>query len=273
MTTQKPPPSRIPAEQLAEYKSWNLPVIGDNGRVLSSAEKEAKDRAAAQRRREKESIENVNLPLGRKGGMTASDMQEIFDAAEKEGFAQGHREGIEKGRAEGYEAGRQQGLMEMRQQLVAEQMRFQKIAQALLQPLQEQDQVLEKMLVNTICILTESVVQRELLTDSSHIVYLVQTAVAALPVGSKNLRISLHPDDLAVVEAYAEEQHLEWKFIGDIRLQPGGCRVETLESRVDFSVAQRLQVLLEQFVNKQLADGEEPLADDVEQGSQSHVTP
>lgn len=255
--TQKQPPNRIPAEDQTEYQAWRLPIIDDNGRVLSSAEKEKRDRELTQRQREKESIENVNLPHARKGGMTAHDMQEIFDTAEKEGFAQGHQEGLEKGRAEGYEAGQQQGLMEMRQQLVTEQLRFQKLVQALSQPMHDQDHDIESLLVETICTLTRSLVQRELLTDSSQIVSLVKAAVTALPIGSKNLRIVLNPDDLAAVETYATDQQLDWKFFGDVSLQSGGCRVETAESRVDFSVERRLNVLLEQFVNKQLADADE----------------
>lgn len=164
--------------------------------------------------------------------------------------------------AEGYEAGQQKGLMEMRQQLVAEQQRFQKLAQALLDPVAEQDNDLEKLLLDVICTLSESVVQRELMTDSSHIISLVKTAVDALPVGSKNLRVCLNPDDLAAVETYAEEQQLNWQFIGDQQLAPGGCRIETSESRVDFSVEKRLKTLLTQFVNKQLTDGSGESEDD-----------
>jgi flagellar assembly protein FliH len=262
--THEQPPKRIPAEEMKAYKAWKIPLIDDNGRVLSSAEKEAKERRAAQLKRDKETIEDVNLPLTARAGMSAQEMQKIFDDAEKDGFAQGHKEGLEKGRAEGYEAGQQQGLMEMRQQLVAEQMRFQKLAQALLNPMQEQDGDIEKMLLDIICTLTESVVQREIITDSSQIVSLVKTAVAALPVGSKNLRVCLNPDDLAAVESYAEEQQLEWTFRGDVSLEPGGCRVETAESRVDFSVAQRLQTVLEQFVNKQFGNGEDGEENDEE---------
>lgn len=250
------PPNRIPAEDVADYKTWSLPVIDNNGQVLSSAEKEANDQRLAEQKREQESIENVELPLNRKAGMTAQDMQEIFDEAERAGFAQGHQEGSEKGRAEGYEAGQQQGLMEMRQQLVAEQQRFQKLTQALLHPLQEQDSALETMLLETICTLTRSVVERELITDSSQIVSLVKAAVAALPVGSKHLRIKLNPDDLAAVERYAQEQQLDWAFLADASIQAGGCLVETADSRVNFTVDERLKNLLDQFVNKQLGDSE-----------------
>src|SRR5690554_3462099 len=252
-------PNRIPAEEAGSFQTWHLPPVGAKGAVLPSAEKEAKEIEAEALQQSAESVEDIELPPGVPNtGMTAQEMQEIFDEAERDGFAQGHKDGYEKGMtegmAEGYEAGQQKGLMEMRQQLVAEQQRFQKLAEALLQPLRAQDDDLEKMLLDIVCTLTQSVVQRELTTDSSHIVELVKAAVEALPVGSSNLRICLNPDDLAAVETYAKEQQLEWRFFGDAQLSPGGCRVEAPNSRVDFSVANRLKSVLEQFVNKQLTD-------------------
>lgn len=257
--TTKSLPGRIAAEDLGEVTSWMLPPVDDTGRVLSSAEKEARVRREKLLRNGKEKIETVEIPEQQKTGMTAQELQEIFDAAEKDGFTQGHTEGFEKGKSEGYEAGRQQGLMEMRAHLTLEQQRFQSLANALINPLTAQDNDIEHMLLDVICSLTQSVIQRELLTDSSHILELVKTAVDALPVGSKNIRISLNPDDLVVVETYANEQQLDWKFFGDTQLQPGGCKVETPESRVDFSVSQRLQTVLEQFLTGQLAqtDGED----------------
>ncbi|MFO1388009.1 flagellar assembly protein FliH [Cellvibrio sp.] len=257
--TTKSMPGRIPSEELGEVKSWMLPPVDDTGRILSSAEKEARMRREKLLQQGKEKIETVEIPPQQKTGMTAQEMQDIFDAAEKDGFAQGHAAGFEQGKNEGYEAGRQQGLMEMRAHLTLEQQRFQHLANSLLNPLTAQDNDIEHMLLDVICSLTQSVIQRELVTDSSHILELVKTAVEALPVGSKNIRISLNPEDLAVVETYASEQQLDWKFFADTQLQPGGCKVETPESRVDFSVSQRLQTVLEQFLTGQLAqvDAEE----------------
>ena len=252
--------NRIPAEVVESVTAWVIPPITDHGKILSSAEKEARERRERLLRREKETIETVEIPEPEEApqlGMTAEEMQAIFDEAEKDGFAQGHKEGFTKGNTEGYEAGRQQGLMEMRAQLVAEQQRFQKLANALLDPINDQDADVEHLLLDIICTLTQSVVQRELLTDSSHIVSLVRDAVDALPIGSKNIRVCLNPDDLAAVETYAADQQLAWGFFGDSELLPGGCRIETPESRVDFSVSSRLQTVLEQFISKQLASGED----------------
>jgi len=250
--------SRIPAETVENAATWVIPPMTDTGKILSSAEKEARERRERLLRHEKETIETVEIPepeVPPQLGMTAEEMQAIFDTAEKDGFEQGHKDGFSKGNAEGYEAGRQQGLMEMRAQLVAEQRRFHSLANALLDPVNMQDEDVEHLLLDVICTLTQSVVQRELQTDSSHIVSLVKNAVEVLPIGSKNIRVCLNPDDLTAVETYAAEQQLAWSFFGDNDLQPGGCRIETPESRVDFSVSSRLKTVLEQFITKQLASG------------------
>ncbi|MES2823866.1 MAG: flagellar assembly protein FliH [Pseudomonadota bacterium] len=260
-------PGRIPAEEVGDIRSWIIPPVTDTGRILSSAEKEAREHRDKLLRQGKETIENVDMPLpAGKPGMSAKHMQEIYDSIEKDGFKQGQQEGFQQGKAEGYEAGRQQGLIEMRAQLAIEQSHLQTFMQALLQPLAAQDDDLENMLLDIICSLTQSVVQRELLLDSGQILTLVNTAVAALPVGSKNIRICVNPDDLVKLQAYAESQQLAWTFVGDAYLQPGGCRVETHESRVDYSVSLRLKTVLEQFLTGQLAYGD---AEDSEESEDS----
>lgn len=256
--TEKKLTNRIPEEDVADFRRWNIPLIDNKGQVLPSAEREAAARRKAEQKQKGERVEDVDYKGGAAGGMSAAEMEKIFEQAEQEGFEQGRKTGYEKGLAEGYEAGQEQGLLEKRQELVAEQQRFQHLIQSLLEPLAEQEEDLEQMLLDTVCRLTESLVERELLTDSSHILALVKEAVAALPVGAKNLRLYLNPDDLALVETYAEEQQLDWQFLGDESLLPGGARVETSESRVDFSVANRLQALLEAFVNRQLTDDAAP---------------
>ena len=253
--TQKKLVNRIPAEDLEAYKSWVLPPIGgDSKRVLPSTQREAsKDRAEQQKRRG-EKVEDVDYQ-GKQSGLSADELQAIVDEAEQEGRERGYKAGFEQGRSEGYETGEKQGREEMRQKLAAEQQRFQHLVQSLRQPVEEQNQALEKLLLDTVCALTRSLVKRELFTDSGHILAEVKAAVAALPAGPEQIRLYLNPDDLALVEAYAEEQNLDWQFQGDEQLLPGGCRVETAQSQVDFSVEQQLAQQLEAFVNRQLGQG------------------
>jgi len=254
--TQKKLANRIPAEDLEAYKAWVLPPIGgDHKRVLPSAQREASERRAEQQKRRGEKVEDVDYQ-GKQSGLSAEALQSIVDEAEKEGRERGYQAGFEQGRSEGYEVGEKQGRDEMRQKLAAEQQRFQHLVQSLRQPLEEQDQALEKLLLDTVCALTSSLVKRELFTDSSHILAEVRAAVAALPAGPEQVRIFLNPDDLALVETYAEEQGLDWQFMGDEQLLPGGCRVETAQSQVDFSVEQQLAQQREAFVNRPLGQGD-----------------
>ena len=250
-------PNRIPSEELESVNSWLLPEIDADGNVLPSAEKEARDRELEQHRRETEVVEELDSEQLTLEPFTAQQLQEMTEAAEKEGYEQGHQEGYRDGQAEGYKVGQQQGAEEVRQQLLAEQQRLSQIADALLQPLAPQDEAIEQSLLDIVCTLARSVIKRELYTESNHILTLVQEAVAALPVGAKNLKVVLNPDDLALVESFAEERQKDWQFMGDAELLPGGCRIETSESLVDFSVENRMESLLQQFVNKQLAGADD----------------
>jgi len=264
MTEQKNP-NRLAAESIDAMQPWILPPVNDNGRVLSTVEKEARERKAALLRKSKESVQTIEMPEPSSPlkGMTAEELERIFADAEQDGFKKGHDEGFEKGRAEGYEAGQQQGSRDMRDKLTAEQIRFQTLANALLQPVDDQDNDLEQMILDIVCTLTQNVIQREMQSDSSSIVELVQTAVNALPIGAKNIRISLHPQDVELVEKYASDQQQDWKFLTDPKLIPGGCRVDTPESRIDFSVSNRLQSVLEQFLTGQLNQVDESEEDSI----------
>jgi flagellar assembly protein FliH len=176
------------AENVNNAVSWVLPPISDSGKVLSSAEKEAKDRREKLLKQSRETVEDVELKVRPKAGVSAKEMQDMFDSVEKDGFAQGQEAGFQQGKAEGYEAGRQQGLAEMQTQLAIEKQKYLQQITALMDPIKAQDDDLENMLLDVICTLTQSVIERELTLDSSQILQLVEKAVEVLPVGSKNIR-------------------------------------------------------------------------------------
>ena len=58
---EKKLPNRIAAEDVDEYRTWRVPLINDNGSVLPSAEKEARERKAQEMKRQGESIEDVEI--------------------------------------------------------------------------------------------------------------------------------------------------------------------------------------------------------------------
>lgn len=258
-------PNLIAAEHLENVSTWQLPSMDGSDNVLPSAEKELRDRA----NRADEVIEDIDdeesLELS---PITAEELQEITEAAEREGFEQGQKSGFETGEKAGYDAGYQAG-MEKAQAEASEVLERQvsqllQIAETLIEPIDQQQEQLEKTLLQFVTVMTEQVIERELIQDSSHILSCVKKAVAALPVGARDIQIILNPDDLALVEAYSEEFDKGWKFQGNNQLSPGGCLIETCESLVDFSVETKMKALFSQFLDRQLTDSS--LVDTAEAG-------
>ncbi len=242
MANSEAPANRIPAEELEEIRPWQLPEIDARGNIVASAEKEARERRA----RQAEVVEDVDAEQLQP--ITAESLQQITEAAEAEGRERGYREGLEKGAGEG----REQALQETRAQMQAAEQRLTRLFEALCEPLQAQDNALEQQLLAMVCHLTRGIVGRELHTDSSHILAIVERALAALPVGAGNITLYLNPDDLALVEAFAEQRRKDWQFVGEPGLLPGGCRLETRESLVDYAVETRMDTLLAQFLDQKL---------------------
>ncbi|MDO3385060.1 flagellar assembly protein FliH [Gilvimarinus sp. SDUM040013] len=248
MKDSKANPNRIPASQSETWESWTMPVIGDDGQVLNAQRRQALEGEA-------ESIEEVDVDaLAHMQSLTAEQLADIVKNAEEEGFAQGHAEGVKTGYDEGFKSGQQQGLLEMRQQLIAEQKTFQSIATSLFEPIEQQDDLLESLLLTSIERLARAVVMKELTTDRGDIVALVRKAVASLPTGREKITVHLNPDDLAIVQRYCEEHALEWRFHANPDIAAGGVKVITSDSTVDCSVERRLDEIIAAFKTQQNVD-------------------
>lgn len=233
---------RIPKEQLTAWERWELPLLDERGNQVVH-EQEVK-------------------PL------TAGDLEAIRQAAREDGFQEGrqagHQEGFENGRAEGHEAGYSVGEAEGREQgdqRAAEETRkavesradrLEHLLGELLLPIQRHEEELETVLVNLTTVLARAVVFRELSMDSSQIRQVVRKALAALPSTADNLRIHIHPDDLEPVREVAERLEVRPSIIEDDTVLPGGCRVESRHSLVDYTVEKRFQRAVQGMLEEQL---------------------
>lgn len=260
----------IASEDLDEVLTWQLPNMDGSGKVLSSAEKEARDVAA----RANEVIEDVeDVGDMAMSPITAEQLQAITEAAEKEGFEKGEKEGFEQGQKSGHEAGYREGTEKAEREASAllekQTSQLLQVAEALVNPIAEQQENIQNILLQYVTGLTRQVVERELIQDSAHILSVVKQAMMALPVGAEKITVFLNPDDLALVEAYSEENDKGWRFRGDSELLPGGCRIETRESLVDFSVESKLEAMFSQFLDRQLMDSTlEPVTGDNDQAEE-----
>ncbi|MFL0797354.1 MAG: hypothetical protein K6L73_07670 [Cellvibrionaceae bacterium] len=186
--------------------------------------------------------------------ITAEQLAEMTEAAEREGFLKGQQQGYEKGYAEGKEQGYSEGQRLAEEERVQQQsefddlkQRFMALAETLHAPIEEQDNKLELVMLKMVGDLTRKIVQRELQADSSQILTVVQKSLEALPVGAKNITLILNPDDMALVETWAEERGHQWGFRADTEMSPGGCRIQTPQSMVDFSVEKRAEDILQEL--------------------------
>jgi flagellar assembly protein FliH len=285
---KKSDPAIIPLEDSGEFSRWLLPEVQSRGGVITveksgaggrfrqvdqtrkrqppgAAKTVAPTAATADNhsRRAGEIVEDVDMS---EAGLqvqpfTAEQLQALTEAAEKEGFDKGFADGLGKGFEEGLKRGAAEGRREAMAkaeaeasaELSAELARLQQVAAQLLEPISTQNAQLEQVLLGMVCGLTRQLIGRELVADAGDILAVVRQALAALPVGAKQIRIFLNPDDLALVEAYAQEKYQDWQFFGDSTMLPGGCRLETGESLVDYTVETRMNALLEQVMTRQLA--------------------
>ncbi|MDX1817525.1 MAG: flagellar assembly protein FliH [Marinobacter sp.] len=239
---------RIPKEKLTAYERWELPLLDEKGNEVPREEER-----------------NVK-PL------TASDLKEIREAAREDGFREGretgyregHAEGFEQGRAEGRETGlsegreegRSTGLEETRKEVDAKLDRLEHLLAELLLPIRRHEDEIETALVNLTTVLARAVVYRELSIDSSQIQQVVRRALDSLPSTADAVRIHIHPDDSELVEEVAGRLDTPASVVEDETVLPGGCRVETRHSLVDFTVEKRFQRAVQDMLDRQLGEGE-----------------
>jgi len=162
--------------------------------------------------------------------LTARQLEEIQKQARQEGFEQGLREGREAGLKE------LQGRARVLEQML----------QALDRPFVQLDETVEQQLAQLAMLVARQLVRRELKTEPEQVIAVVREALAALPVAARNIRLSLHPDDAALVrEALSIGQEGQQIQVVDDPVQTrGGCRVLTDTSQIDASVETRLNALI-----------------------------
>jgi len=239
-----------PKEEMTAWERWELPLLDEHG---NEVEQEAEVKP-----------------------MTAGEMEEIHKAAHedglKEGRDEGYKNGLEQGRADGHkegfasgqEEGRAQGRTEAvestRQEVAARMDRLEHLMGELLLPIKRHEEELETVLVNLTTALARAVVYRELSLDSSQIRQVVRQALSALPSTAENLRIYVHPDDLEPVQEVAEKLEAAPRIIEDDTLLPGGCKIESRHSLVDYTVEKRFQRTVQSMLEEQLGDAVDPAA-------------
>ncbi len=164
------------------------------------------------------------------GYLTAGRLQALQKQAYDEAFA--------IGRAEGLRAGQNEAAIRTG--------RLEQILNALAQPFDELDEIVEQQLVELAMAVVRQLFRREIRLEPTHIIGVVRDAIRLLPVASRSVRLHLHPDDAALVRETLSPAEGEpaWAVVEDPLITRGGCTVSAENSRIDATAESRLQALI-----------------------------
>ncbi|PCK06340.1 MAG: hypothetical protein COA42_17310 [Alteromonadaceae bacterium] len=276
----KPPKldkNRIPSDSLTERSPvarWDLPPMDDQDVVIktiknqrqianrdardarlkrrgSSINEQKKQQAAAAIAAEEPVEELIEDYKGRVKAkpLTAEALAGMVDEAQKEGFEAGHQEGYAEGntegRSQGLKQGQDQAYKETKAMLDEQGARLKSIADTLMSPLHGQEQALENMLVDMAVQMAQQIISTEIRYSPQYLYGIVKRTLDALPVGAKNITVSLNNDDAALLEAYSPQDQRNWQIRVDPALSNGSCRVDTDDSLVEFDVVRQINDYIE----------------------------
>jgi flagellar assembly protein FliH len=170
--------------------------------------------------------------------LTAAQVESMQARAYEEATRDGYRDGFERGNEEG----KAKALAEQR----ALTGRLEAILDHLAAPLRAVDEAVEDALVAVATAVVKQLVRREIKTDPGQVVAAVRAAVGALPIGTNEVRLFLHPQDADLVRQGLplEGDRPEWMLVEDPAMTRGGCRVVSGASRVDATVENRLAIAI-----------------------------
>lgn len=211
----------IPAEA-ARAEKWAPPSVNDDGAGFfrhEDRQTEAPD---------DEEVENPGIP-------TAEEIERWRAEAQQEGHEQGYREGYAQGEAEA-----RRELEEKARQLEA-------LIEFLEAPLQFLDEEVEKQLSLLAVTLAQQLVRREIRAEPGEIIGLIREAIKLLPGNSRHIRITLHPEDAALLRNTlsldGDGDGPAWQLIEDPMITRGGCEIQSDQSVINLTLETRLQAL------------------------------
>ncbi len=251
------------SEELDAFEKWEMPdLTGISLRSLGRDKISDEIVGPVEDEEEEEVVEELELPTQEEIDSIKQDAYDQAYAKGKEqgtldGLNQGREEGFLKGKAEGYEAGLQQGHQEGLQQgqreIDAALAQLHNVLALLHEPIEQQSEELEQVLYDLLSRLVRLMTRQELQQDSAVVLDIIRESLELLPRNSDRIRVFVSAQDYDLANNQSMGSLDKWQVHIDESMQPGGCRVETLNSLVDATVSSRLDDLLHQIVSERYA--------------------
>ncbi len=160
----------------------------------------------------------------------------------------------QQAREEGYAAGLAEGRAAAQQQLGQRMAGLDALYHAATRPLLLLDDQAAEELAQLAVVVARRVIMHELSVAPERIAGIVRQAAAALPLATRELRVHLHPQDLALLqELGTAERH--WQLLADPALARGDCRLESEHSRLDARVETRLAAIIDALLGDEAGLG------------------
>lgn len=166
-----------------------------------------------------------------------------LEPARTEGTAAPSSAALAKAREEGFREGIETGRREAEVLLHAERDALREVRNGLTQLMSEFEQSLANDVLSMSLELAKLIVRHSIKVKPDLVLSVVTEAVASLPGVDQQTTIHLHPSDAALLRKLAEDDktllELPWRIVEDIRVERGGCRLETATTEVDATLETR----------------------------------
>ncbi|MBT3196144.1 MAG: hypothetical protein HN344_00340 [Gammaproteobacteria bacterium] len=146
------------------------------------------------------------------------------------------------------------------------------LLEGLQNPLESQlDETVDRAIASLVVQIAREVIKSELSIKPEHVVGIVNNLFQQLPMTEREVRISLHPQDRALIESGEKlvDNGYQWKLESDEQMSRGGCRIDSPHFSADETVEQRLQ----QSVKQLFGDLDLELDQPTENGEQPEAVP
>jgi len=246
-----------PTEQELELlQRWYAPDVAKKvdqqrtnafGMSVAQLQKNKEKRIVSQSEVAVEDVEHSPAPL------SATQLHEITEQAQEQGFEQGLAKGKEKGLAQGYEEGYSQGIeqgittgteqgLAQAQTLVDQKLALlESLLSQLSAPLAQQHEQIELALVNLSLTLAKKVIHTEISQNIEPLHHAIGQGINLLGKGSP-INVALNPIDFEQIsvmwDQQARDQH-QLSFTPQPSINQGDCLVESSASSVSFDLASR----------------------------------
>jgi flagellar assembly protein FliH len=156
-------------------------------------------------------------------------------------------EEIESWHQQAQEEGYQEGLKKAQQENAQLKERLLNLINFFESPLQSLNEEVEQQLSLLAVTLAQQLVRREIRVEPGEIIGVIREAVQLLPANSRKIKISLHPEDAALVRKVLQldenEEEQSWKILENRMITRGGCEITADKSVINATLENRLQSL------------------------------